>query len=393
MSTVPPTWPELTSNDLRPPGTAVRWRGVEGAGAIRYTFSGRAGIFQYLTALRRSLPGSSRRRQVLLPAFHCPSVVDPVLHAGFEVRYYGITEHLGVDEGDLLRKVGEDTAAVLFIRYFGMGAISPALVAAVRAAGAKVLSDCSHSFLSDSPLALAGREADATIYSFWKLIPSSTVGGGVWCGDSSIAPYWPQQNSAGARHQLQFVRDLLGELIRGYRRPPSDLAEPVDSEDAFGMAEPAIRKSCELAYPYDRALSFARLPLAAGWVLRRVDLGMLARSRRDNYRLFCDQLVESTDLQLVAPCLADADVPWGVPVVMHNRGERDYLIRARGVPLFTFGEVLHPSLLRDQAQNPEMVEAAQFLSDNLLVFAIHQQLSLAAVRRYAGIVNRFMESL
>lgn len=382
----PPTWPELTSNDLRPPDTAVRWHSLEATDALHYTYSGRAGIFQYLTALRRSLPDSSGRRQVLLPAFHCPSVVDPVLHAGFEVRYYRITERLGVDDKDLLARIGENTAAVLFIRFFGMGEISPALITAIRAAGAKVLSDCSHSFLSDSPLGLAGREADATIYSFWKLIPSSTVGGGVWCDDRSIAPHWPQQTAAGARHQLQFLRDLLGELIRGGRQSAGPgMADPV--------AEPAIRKSCELAYPYDPGLSYARLPLAAGGILRRVDLGAVARARRENYRLFCEQLAERTDLQLVTPRLAEADVPWGVPVVMHNRGERDYLIRARGVPLFTFGEVLHPSLLREQRQNPEMVEAAQFLSDNLLVFAIHQQLGPAAVRRYAGMVNRFMESL
>ncbi len=382
----PPTWPELTGDDLRPPATAVRWHSLEATGDIHYTYTGRAGIFQYLTALRRSLPGSSRRCHVLVPAFHCPSVVDPVLHAGFEVRYYGITEQLGVNDHDLLTKIDEHTAAVLFIRFFGIGAISPTLITAVRAAGARVLSDCSHSFLLASPVALAGGEADATVYSFWKTIPSSTVGGGVWCTDVSVNAFWPQQSSAGVRHQLQFLRDLLGELLKGERQPAgTELADPV--------AEPAIRKSCELAYPYAAALSYAKMPLAAGWILRRVDLGAVARIRRDNYRLFCEHLVARPDLQPAAPLLGDADVPWGVPVVMHNRGERDYLIRARGVPLFTFGEVLHPSLLREQKQYPAMVEAAQFLRDNLLVFAIHQHLGPAAVRHYAGIVNRFMESL
>jgi hypothetical protein len=77
-------------------------------------------------------------------------------------------------------------------------------------------------------------------------------------------------------------------------------------------------------------------------------------------------------------------------VLLGRRQERDYLIRARGVPLFTFGEVLHPLLFARKALNSRMLETARRLSDSILVFSVHQDLTVVQMEVFAAIVNDFI---
>lgn len=387
----PPSQPQLHWSGLFRSGAGATWEGLEGSARVRLTHSGRGAIYQYFAGLRQSGNPKGSRRVVLVPAFHCPTVVDPILHAGYEVRFYAIDADMRIDVEDFLRKLDAGVAAAVFIRFFGFAETDLRLVAACRTAGARIVEDCCHSFLSANPVRLAHSGADATMYSFWKLAPS-LVGGGVLLNAYEQAPTLPPQAAPSARDSKARMKQLGRQLLER----PLDLAARVlkrGSHNATALASPAIRKPADQAYPYDRAASSWRMPRSAKRILACADLEHIVGARRRNYQRLASALRPTPHLSVMRRSLAEDTCPWGLPVLLHKRAERDYMIRSRGVPLFTFGEVLHPLLFSQHVSERAMLESARFLSDTMLVFAIHQELSETQLERFAAEINSYVATL
>jgi perosamine synthetase len=384
----PPSLPELQWSDLARRHREFSWGGLVGSDRVRFTFSGRAGIYQYLEMLRLNRGHEEGRQVVLVPAFHCPTVVDPILHAGYRVRFFAVDDEMKIDVDDFLSKLGSDVAAALFIQYFGFNWIDDRLLAACREHDVRVIEDRCHSFLSANPLRLARNRADATIYSFWKLIPS-VIGGGVLLGGDAIDERWPTTFRPDARDCVTRMKALAGQL---FRDTPFGCRITKEAQVAKAPV-PAIRKPAREAYPYDVRAAKWRIPRSAKAILLASDLATVVDTRRRHYEAYSSLLVQSEQFWPIRNALDDSTCPWGFPVLLTRRQERDYLIRARGVPVFTFGEVLHPLLFEQCAAEPAMLESARFLSDNVLAFAIHQQLRDSDIEGYAMTINVFVEQL
>jgi perosamine synthetase len=385
----PPSVPILHWANLRRGVPTSSWEGICDGHRLQYTYSGRTAIYQYFAALHRTAPRPGRN-VVLLPAFHCPTVVDPVLHAGYDARFYAVDGHLRIDPSDFLHKLDASVVAALFIRYFGFGfgERDRELVAACRAADVRIVEDCCHSFLAVNPLRPAHSGADATVYSFWKLVPS-LVGGGLML--SSAARVTPptalhQPPVAESRRRMgTLARQLVAREIELFWRA---LGSDEDA-GAAAVPEPAVRKPAALAYPYDAAAADWAMPRTARGILSRARLAEIAAARRRNYQVLGAMLEFTEEMISVRRELQADTCPWGYPVLLRRRHERDYLIRARGVPLFTFGEVLHPLLFARDASTSRMLETARQLSDSILVFSVHQDLTAAQMEVFAAIINEF----
>jgi dTDP-4-amino-4,6-dideoxygalactose transaminase len=354
---------------------------MERARDIRFTYSGRAGIYQYLARLRAGAGGRARST-VLVPSFHCPTVVDPALHAGYDVRFYAVDRDMRVSAADFLAKLDGDVAAAIFIAYFGFSEMDPALVAACRERGVRVIEDCAHSFLRADPMRLAESGADATVYSFWKLVPSA-VGGGVLVARGAEDAPWPAQGSPSKKDSVSRAKMLLREVIDESREARQRTGDAVQEEEA----KPAVRKPAEEAYPYLPAVSSWRMPMSARMVLERADLATLVATRRAHYEMLANGLKANDEIVPLRPQLAPHTCPWGFAVRLHRRPERDYLLRARGVPVFTFGETLHPLLFERHPREREMLASVLELRDTTLTISIHQGLTSEQMSTVVAILN------
>src|SRR5215467_9777931 len=79
-----------------------------------YVFSGRTAIFHGLRIL-----GISSDERVLVPAFNCASLVEPILRHGAKVAFYKINTDCSADLDDLERRIDARTRAIVVIHYFG----------------------------------------------------------------------------------------------------------------------------------------------------------------------------------------------------------------------------------------------------------------------------------
>jgi dTDP-4-amino-4,6-dideoxygalactose transaminase len=380
----PSAFPELSWSGLVGAGSRGSWGTLARSNEVHLTYSGRGAIYQYLAALKASGQLSARRNVVLVPSFHCPTVVDPALHAGFEVRFFAIDGEMRIDAQDLLHKLDDTVAAVLFIRFFGFAEIDPQLVTACRVAGAKVIEDCCHSFLDANPLRIAYTGADATVFSFWKTVPS-LVGGGMLLAEGAEPLPLPACTAVPSHDSKPRVRALARQLIERLTPPRKG---PDDSEEG-----PAIRKPADQAYPYDKAAASWEIPRSSKWILANAPLEDVVAARRRNYALMSATLTSSSHLIPLRKSLAADTVPWGFPVILQKRAERDYRIRSRGVPVFTFGEVLHPLLFTQHQNEREMLDTTMFLSNNVLGFATHQGFSETQIATFASAINGYIATL
>ena len=59
---------------------------------------------------------------MLLPAFHCTALVEPVIAYGAKVRYYTVNQDLTLELDEIESFVRSGSAAILFVHFFGFPA-------------------------------------------------------------------------------------------------------------------------------------------------------------------------------------------------------------------------------------------------------------------------------
>ena len=385
---MPSAHPVATLGQVFWPGVRAPAAALLRTPAAIWTLNARGALYRVFSHLR----DGSGRDEVLVPAFHCPSVVAPLLAAGLRPVFYGITRDLAVDWDDLLGQRSPQTRAVLVIHYFGQ-ATDLGRAEALRRDGVAVVEDWSHSFLrADSPK-FPGATHNHRVYSLWKLLPTQV--GGAWLPPEG-AGVDARLPAPALRRQVVLVKRLLEEsveqhgpaaLARGVQRLDRWRAARQPKADAAKPPVPAVdlRRAGEAVYPFSPANDGVRMPW---WVKRMVagsDLATVSATRLRHHARYAEALREHP---LVRPWRTTAPhaVPWVFPVFVEGRDLHDRGWRASGVPLHTFGIYLHSAFFRSAAAR--VVEDALYLADRLLCLAVHQDLDDADVAHACDVLRK-----
>ncbi|MGH8546018.1 MAG: DegT/DnrJ/EryC1/StrS family aminotransferase [Gammaproteobacteria bacterium] len=370
--------PTLRLDDLRGRG-GIQQASLGLTNSLTLTYNGRGAIYQLLQALDRR-----GRDTVLVPAFHCPTVVDPALAAGWRVRFYRIDQQLSIDANDFAGRIDRRVAAVLVINYLGFPSNLEAIADVCRRSGIVVIEDCSHSFLMANPLRLAGERGDAATYSFWKTVPS-LVGGGIRINVDFLRSTFPP-GSIPIPDSVRRIKWLLEQVIDNSSSSPLRLGvqrlESMRRRMKRANSRPIdeVVRKLQFEYPFDPVLATAGMPWSARMILNRVDLDAVCSQRRDHYQNYASLLDDTSTMRRLNPRLPDRICPWAFPVLLESRSEIDYKLRENGVPLFTFGETLHPAVQKRGAVDEHTRSVTDYLSNCLLCLAVHQNLDSDTVR-------------
>src|ERR1051325_1312360 len=139
---------------------------VADAGDVRYTASGAGAIG---LALRDA--GIGAGDEVLLPAYHCLAMVEPVRAIGARPAFYRLRPDLSIDLDDLRARIHPSTRAILATHSFGF----PADMAAVRTLCDRhkllLIEDCAHAFYGSIDGRALGTVGDYAIASVRKFFP------------------------------------------------------------------------------------------------------------------------------------------------------------------------------------------------------------------------------
>jgi dTDP-4-amino-4,6-dideoxygalactose transaminase len=311
------------------------WPRIDDQARACFPTSGRVSILQALRAIGLG-PGD----RMLVPTYHCPTMIEPCVLLGAEPLFYPIGAD-GAPRLDALRHLDTRGVKVLIAAHlFGL----PIDLTGVREycdkRGLWFIEDCAHAYFGRSSVAPVGTTGDLVIGSLPKFFPA-VEGGCLVVRTASLAV--PRLSGPGLVAELRTVWDCLelgarsGRLgminglvaalaalktrVRGAgKAAPADAGAPADAAAALSTIIPSRTGQ--------------RTTAALRWVIRHLDVDRSAAQRRSNYLQFARLLGSEALLRPLFPILPEGAVPYVFPVWVDNPEQLYQALRQRGVPLF-----------------------------------------------------------
>jgi dTDP-4-amino-4,6-dideoxygalactose transaminase len=145
--------------------------------SAKYAFSlnsGRSALYVILNALNLKVG-----EEVLLQAFTCNAVPNPVLWAGGKPVYVDIDDSLNIDPENLLKRITPRARAIIIQNTFGVPAQIDKILEIARRYNIIVIEDCAHALGAEFNGKKLGTFGDVAFFSFGRDKVISSVWGGV----------------------------------------------------------------------------------------------------------------------------------------------------------------------------------------------------------------------
>lgn len=328
-----PSHPVLSSRTL---GFGRAVPSVLDAGRAAHTVSGRMALALALDRL-----GIGKGARVLLPAYHCTALVEPLVHAGAVPVFYRVGRDLAVDLTDVAARA-DGARALLAIHYFGFPQEMAKLRAFCDGRGIALIEDCAHAFFGLFDGRPVGTTGDVAIASTWKFFPVTE--GGCLVSRGAL----PKLRGPGLRYQLKSMLNVLerawamGRLpvLRAIAAPAfwlKNLLRDLLKRRAGGAAAPSDVATGSPAF--DESWLGRRASWFTRFVLAFANRGRIARLRRRNYEILLEGFHGLPHTAVLFRALPEGVVPYVFPLAVEDDRVFDRLKR-RGVPIVRFGEFL-----------------------------------------------------
>lgn len=364
-----PTKPVLSRASFR--RAAGHTPSILDAREARLVTSGRVAI---ALALRQMGVGAGDR--VLMPSYHCASMIEPVVWLGATPVFYRIHGDTQVNLEDVAAKLA-GAKVLLATNYFGFPQNLSALRAFCDQHRLMLLEDCAHCFLGEHNGQPVGSFGDYAIASTMKFFPIYE-GGCLVSARHSLAPV--RLEAGGFKfeakmavnaledgfeyHRLRTLQRLLalplglknfllGQLKRhNHGAPPPGMA-PRSSEGGFGF---------DPAWLHKRGSLFSRM------MLRLVSRGRMGALRRQHYLRLQGALAGLPGCRPLHAALPERVYPWVFPLYVDLPGPVFDSLKNDGVPIVRFAEYLW------QGVDATVCSTSVDLSRHVLQFPCHQEL-------------------
>lgn len=333
--------------------------GLFAIGQPLFTTAGMTGLAWTFRALGLT-PGT----RVLLPAYHCMAMVEPLAWFGLKPLFYKLNEDLSIDYGDLEPRLDETCKAFVAVHYFGFPQDGPRLRAFCDAFGLALIEDCCHSFFGTGQGQPLGSYGDFAVGSLPKFFPLQS--GGCVVSSRRALPSEPLARTGTIADLQALVRELQTAHYYGRLRNLQPLTLGAAALTKVLLKLGMGRDMARLFYsPESLAFSASRLAVN---LQRACDPERMTAQRRHNYEAICQALSGLPGITLLKPKLDPGVVPYMVPLRIPTLRRLFAEIEDRAVPMQRFGQFLSPDL--DESLCP----VSSDLSHHGLQLPCHQSL-------------------
>lgn len=339
----------------------------------RYVTSARVAI---ALALQRLGVGAGDR--VLVPAYHCLSMVEPVIFCGAEPVFFPLTPALEVPLATLEAFDLTNVKAMLVTHYFGFPQAMAAISAFAQARGIAIVEDCAHAVFGSSDGRPIGSWGDYAAVSLMKFFPVYDGG----CLASGSRPLDDLRLKPPSRRFE--VKALFNTVERGlrYRRFPGiqvAARTTLRAKDAVWHGIKRLRSRGDVAFTYhdpaasegvsglDPSWLHCRMSIASQKLVERLPVSRIIVRRRANYLRLLDGLSGLSGARPLFPRLPVDVVPYVFPLHVDRPGRVFARLKEDGVPLFRWER-----LWNDEAVRVDPLSASY--ATEIFQFPCHQEL-------------------
>lgn len=327
-------WGSLGRRELNSPPTLLD------SDHIRHTTSGRAAIGLALQLLQ-----VGRGDRVLVPTYHCPTMVAPAAFVGAEPVFFPIDATGGAMLAGMADREFPRVKAMIAAHYFGIPQPMRAIREFCDSRGIMLIEDCAHAVFGESDGRAVGAWGDIAIASTPKFF--ATPNGG-WLVSRTRSLDALALASQGFMSELREAANML-ELGARFRRLPglNGLLSGVfglknlisgralaTAPQAMAVDPNAEVDAGEPGGAFDPELAGYEATRVTRWVVRATNRGRLVTRRRENYRALAEALAQMPGTRLVFPQLPESAVPYVLPIWIDNPDDRYYALKHEGIPVF-----------------------------------------------------------
>ncbi len=317
--------------------------------------------------------------EVLVPAYHCSVMVDPIVALGAAPVFYKIGPDLAVDLEDSEEKITPATKAILAAHLFGFPQDGPALRAFADRHAIALIEDCAHAFFGEG----MGSFGDFVIGSYFKFFPV-TEGG-------CLVSKRPEIRHVGLQSQgvMKNFRQLIALIRISYRfrrlRVMGPLLRLIDGPSDASIEAPEEKPPTDpTSTPKVENVDYIRRDEdldATGLtklMVRHNTTRYTTERRRQNYQRVVDIVGETPAARPLFPRLESGIVPFMVPFWVDRLEALFPFMEDAAIPMQRYSQFLRKDI--DESVCATTVD----LSRHLVQLSCHQDLTEAEIRRFAG---------
>ncbi len=318
--------------------------------------------------------------EVLIPDYHCLSMVEPVHWSGATPRYYSLTDRLAVDVDRLAQSDLSQVKAILVTHFFGFPQPMRLIHDFCQARGIRIIEDCAHAMFGNADGRPIGSWGDFAAASLMKFFP-------IYEGGCLASAHHDLNDVVLKPASLRFqIKAFLNGVERGlrYQRFPgiqtiSRLAFLLKDKlwslykylrfgrklEDFRFQDPA---SSDGASGLDVRWLDRSMSKPSRLLLRTLSTQRVIAKRQQHYRRLVQELQQLPGAKPLFPDLPDDVVPYVFPLLV-DRSEIIFdRLKKLGFPLFRWDS------LSDELDPKTHIQALRY-AEALFQIPCHQELT------------------
>lgn len=321
---------------------------VEDLPHMAFTTSGRSAIYQALLQLQ--LPPHST---VLVPTYHCPTMVAPVLLADHQPVYFGIRADGLPDLQSIDPAVAQQARVMIVSHYFGLAQSLHEVRAWCDCHGIALIEDCAHCYFGQAgerPIGAWGDYCTASLSKFFPVPEAGLLGS--TChnllplrlaqqGIKAQIKGWIDVIETATRHQRLWGLNRFFAAIFNLKRGAKETTTP--PAPALLVPEAKMMEGCNMARIRHR-------PLVVSMLLRRLlPRGRIIAQRQRNFAIYFGLLSDLTGAKPLVALPKKPVAPYVFPLWVEDADRVYHALRAQGIPVFRWDQIWPgtPTLLHD----------------------------------------------
>lgn len=293
------------------------------------------------------LAGIGANGDLLAPAYHCVTMLDPALDLGAHIRLYPLRPNLQPDLNALallLSRPGNPVKALLATHFFGVEQDFGELKTWCESRGIRLIEDCSHVLFTENHQAGAtgkfGRFVTASPYKFF----ACEDGGLLHCRDESVLrgvltrPPGLLAELRALKHGFEKYR-LSQTRTQALEINKLDDALDVLCEKKTWPATDEQRASQQASIQFSPEQAGAASLRTSRRIVGASPIAAIAKARRRNYQRWLDGIVGVPNCKPLYPALPESCIPYMFPLYIDTPAPHFFWLKHLGLPIWRWDEM------------------------------------------------------
>lgn len=273
---------------------------------------------------------------VLMPAYHCRNMIDPVASLAAESVLYAMTDKLNVDltlVDAALKECRLPVRAMLVTHFFGFQQDIATIKSWCDARGIAVIEDCSHAYFRPRDTSQLGRLGRYTITSPYKFCPTFEGGVLIFPEGDGIPALGGRSTREMLAAGLSIVRASRRNDAQAHAMPAQIANDPCYESDAGYELPTAISAFYARNQECRRGLRLAENLLAL------CNSDRIAYRRRNNYLRWVESVQGLPRGRALVPALPEDAVPYMFPLFLQHPELDFQRLKRAGVPIMRWDSI------------------------------------------------------